>query len=194
MRSATEEEEVSSQPRAEVSRLDDDDDDSSPDDAPLPPRSNTKRLLYALLSIDNSSFPPTDRGGKASIRSLIYSKRLRRATGIAVRYEAISYQDSVTRCVPWAFVLFTANSMCFEITKVVCHFTRRRKGYARECLRSVFAFAKTKKVSSVRLRVETTNDAAIALYQSLGFSEDKNRAITGYYGEGRDAAVYEACV
>lgn len=187
------------------------DDAKADDDGSLPEDSQTRRLLEGLAPIDTSCFP-RDTTGLSGINSLLHLKRLRRATRVAVRWvEAPKKQDelvyrhggagftetsgNIIERIPVAFVLFTAGSMCFEITKVAVSAAHRRKGYARAMfVEGVFAFAKLKGVKTIRLRVETSNTGAIGLYRNLGFAQDRNRGIKNCYGPGRDAAVFEYTV
>jgi ribosomal protein S18 acetylase RimI-like enzyme len=92
-----------------------------------------------------------------------------------------------------AFASYTASSMCFEVTKVACAPSSRRRGYAKNAVAAILDEARKKKIARVALRVEKTNVAAVSLYESLGFREDVSRATAheGYYGAGRHGAVYE---
>jgi len=92
-----------------------------------------------------------------------------------------------------AFASYTASSMCFEVTKVACAPSSRRRGYAQNAVAAILDEARKKKIARVALRVEKTNVAAVSLYESLGFREDVSRATAheGYYGAGRHGAVYE---
>jgi ribosomal-protein-alanine N-acetyltransferase len=63
----------------------------------------------------------------------------------------------------------------------------RRKGIAREFIRQIEAWSIDRGASAIMLEVETSNEGAIALYQSLGYSKISVRM--DYYGPGKDAHV-----
>ena len=185
----------------------------------LPDHCETAKLLARLIEIDDACFP-RDAGGLASARAWASSRRLRRATRLAAAYEdaadaaelrrrkAESSPDERTvppaACEPRtktspnerrvvAFASFIASSMCLEITKVACDPSARRRGHARAAVAAILAEAWRSKKTRVALRVEKANEAAVSLYASLGFREDTSRARAheGYYGAGRNGAVYE---
>ena len=177
----------------------------------------TKKLLERLVEIDEACFP-NDAGGVASARTLASSPRLRRVTRLVLVYESFEGDASSERSLKLvegketetnertsssdtfegidtlvAFASYTASSMCFEVTKVACAPSSRRRGYAKNAVAAILDEARKKKIARVALRVEKTNVAAVSLYESLGFREDVSRATAheGYYGAGRHGAVYE---
>lgn len=179
--------------------------------------SSTKELLERLVEIDEACFP-NDAGGVASARTLASSPRLRRVTRLVLVYESFEGDDSSERSLKLvegketetnertsssdtfegidtlvAFASYTASSMCFEVTKVACAPSSRRRGYAKNAVAAILDEARKKIIARVALRVEKTNVAAVSLYESLGFREDVSRATAheGYYGAGRHGAVYE---
>lgn len=188
-------------------RLDVDDADASDSLNPKPTvNSETAKLLERLVEIDDACFP-SDAGGVASARSWASSPRLRRATRLVAAYDVevepslpSSAADPSTRSHQEqdpsrlaAFASYTASSMCFEITKVACDPSRRRRGHARLLLETILNEARRRNVKRVALRVEIANRAAVALYESAGFVEDtsRKRAHEEYYGPGRHGTVYE---
>ena len=205
--------------RVRLVRLDESSDDERkggvPNDGSL--SSSTKKLLERLVEIDEACFP-NDAGGVASARTLASSPRLRRVTRLVLVYESFEGDDSSERSPKLvegketvtnertsssdafegidtlvAFASYTASSMCFEVTKVACAPSSRRRGYAKNAVAAILDEARKKKIARVALRVEKTNVAAVSLYESLGFREDVSRATAheGYYGAGRHGAVYE---
>ena len=188
-------------------RLDVDDADASDSLNPKPTvTSETAKLLERLVEIDDACFP-SDAGGVASARSWASSPRLRRATRLVAAYdcevELLGLPSSAARSTRShqeqdpsrlaAFASYTASSMCFEITKVACDPSRRRRGHARRLVAAILNEARRRNVKRVALRVEIANRAAVALYESAGFVEDtsRKRAHEGYYGPGRHGTVYE---
>jgi ribosomal protein S18 acetylase RimI-like enzyme len=205
--------------RVRLVRLDESSDDERkggvPNDGSLSIR--TKKLLERLVEIDEACFP-NDAGGVASARTLASSPRLRRVTRLVCTYESFEGDDLSERSPKLvegketepndrtsssdafegkgtlvAFASYTASSMCFEVTKVACAPSSRRRGYAKNAVAAILDEARKKKIARVALRVEKTNVAAVSLYESLGFREDVSRATAheGYYGAGRHGAVYE---
>ena len=187
-------------------RLDVDDADASDSLNPKPTvTSETAKLLERLVEIDDACFP-SDAGGVASARSWASSPRLRRATRLVAAYDVEvepglpssaarstrSHQEQDPSRLA-AFASYTASSMCFEITKVACDPSRRRRGHARLLLETILNEARGRNVKRVALRVEIANRAAVALYESAGFVEDtsRKRAHEEYYGPGRHGTVYE---
>ena len=69
---------------------------------------------------------------------------------------------------------------------------RRRQGIARKLLSHVSYDAQMLGCTSTSLEVEADNDAAIALYEALGFERCGLRR--GYYGPGADACVMTAAL
>jgi hypothetical protein len=205
--------------RVRLVRLDESSDDERkggvPKDGSL--SSSTKKLLERLVEIDEACFP-NDAGGVASARTLASSPRLRRVTRLVCTYESFEGSSQSERSPKLvegketetnertsssdafegidtlvAFASYTASSMCFEVTKVACAPSSRRRGYAKNAVAAILDEARKKKIARVALRVEKTNVAAVSLYESLGFREDLSRATAheGYYGAGRHGAVYE---
>ena len=184
-------------------RLDGDDADAS--DSPPTVNSETAKLLERLVEIDDACFP-SDAGGVASARSWASSPRLRRATRLVAAYDcevepglpssaarSTRPEDPEDPSRLAAFASYTASSMCFEITKVACDPSRRRRGHARRLVAAILNEARRRNVKRVALRVEIANRAAVALYESAGFVEDtsRKRAHEEYYGPGRHGTVYE---
>lgn len=77
-----------------------------------------------------------------------------------------------------------------EILDVAVDPARRRAGVARKLLSHVSYDAQMLGCTTASLEVEEGNDAAIALYEGLGFSEVGRRR--GYYADGRDAILMSA--
>lgn len=63
----------------------------------------------------------------------------------------------------------------------------RRQGIAREFMRQIEEWARSREASALMLEVEISNLAAIELYLSLGFMRISVRM--DYYGPGKDAHV-----
>ena len=63
----------------------------------------------------------------------------------------------------------------------------RRKGIAREFLKRLIDWSRTKKAQAVMLEVRKDNSEAIPLYENQGFRKISERA--DYYGPGKTAIV-----
>lgn len=72
-----------------------------------------------------------------------------------------------------------------HVLNVATRVDRRRRGIARALLEHAIGYAKSNQIRSIFLEVRRSNDAAIALYGALGFSELNVRA--RYYPDGEDA-------
>jgi [ribosomal protein S18]-alanine N-acetyltransferase len=68
----------------------------------------------------------------------------------------------------------------------------RRRGYGRALLLHALAAARRRNGTTAFLEVAATNDGAIALYRSAGFSVDFIRK--GYYASGDDALVMSSAL
>jgi hypothetical protein len=157
--------------RVRLVRLDESSDDERkggvPKDGSLSIR--TKKLLERLVEIDEACFP-NDAGGVASARTLASSPRLRRVTRLVLAYESFEGDDSSERSPKLvegketetnertsssdafegidtlvAFASYTASSMCFEVTKVACAPSSRRRGYAKNAVAAILDEARKKK-------------------------------------------------
>lgn len=65
--------------------------------------------------------------------------------------------------------------------------SHRRQGIAKEFMRQIEEWAIEHKASAMMLEVEISNEAAIKLYESLGYMKISVRM--DYYGPGKDAHV-----
>lgn len=81
-----------------------------------------------------------------------------------------------------AHVLGEANILNIGVTPA-----KQRSGLGRVLAQKLLDTSISKQCHKVMLEVETTNDKAIRLYESLGFSSLDVRS--DYYGKGRDAQV-----
>lgn len=74
-----------------------------------------------------------------------------------------------------------------QITNVAVHPDCRRQGIAKELLERLFAMAVAENLSFLTLEVREGNNAAIALYQELGFATVGRRE--HYYADKDEAAI-----
>lgn len=76
-----------------------------------------------------------------------------------------------------------------HILNLAVHPDARRSGTGRAMVERVFADAAAHHAVSVSLEVRRDNQAAVALYHALGFTETGLRR--NYYGQGEDALIME---
>ena len=74
-----------------------------------------------------------------------------------------------------------------QITNVAVDPIHRRKGLGREIVRALIGYAKENGIVSVSLEVRESNEAAIALYESFGFSRRGLRK--NFYREPTESAI-----
>jgi [ribosomal protein S18]-alanine N-acetyltransferase len=88
---------------------------------------------------------------------------------------------------PAGVVAFSTVGELADLHRVVVAPTYRRQGLALRMVRAGLLAVRHLGARAVMLEVEWTNDAAIALYQRLGFEQRHVRR--DYYGPGRDALI-----
>ena len=88
---------------------------------------------------------------------------------------------------PAGVVVFATVGELADLHRVVVAPTYRRQGLALRLVRAGLLAVRHLGARAVMLEVEWTNDAAIALYQRLGFEQLFVRK--DYYGPGRDALI-----
>lgn len=88
---------------------------------------------------------------------------------------------------PRAFVLCRSGGGEAEVLTIATDPAHRRQGAGRALLESAMAIALASQAETVFLEVAAGNDAAVGLYQSLGFERVGLRR--GYYASGEDALV-----
>lgn len=76
-----------------------------------------------------------------------------------------------------------------DLTRIAVRPSGRRSGVARSLLGALVAEAAERGAQRMMLEVGETNEAALGLYRSVGFTEVARRP--DYYGCGRDAVVME---
>lgn len=89
----------------------------------------------------------------------------------------------------FAFAAFQTCDDEAELLMVAVDPREQRRGYARRLLATAISRAREAGVKRFFLEVETTNRAALSLYERLGFVWLYRRY--NYYGEGRDADVMQ---
>jgi ribosomal-protein-alanine N-acetyltransferase len=87
---------------------------------------------------------------------------------------------------PLAFLLAWSVADELHLLELVCHPERRRRGFARNLLSELLAYAREQHKRLVLLEVRHSNSAALDLYESFGFETTGVRR--GYYSDtGEDA-------
>jgi len=99
----------------------------------------------------------------------------------------MSVAESDNTIVGYCAVMLPSAGVPADVLTVAVLPNFRRCGIARELMRQMEHWAKERGASSMMLEVETFNEAAISLYQSMGYQQISVRA--NYYGAGQDAYV-----
>jgi ribosomal-protein-alanine N-acetyltransferase len=109
--------------------------------------------------------------------------------GEPFRYNRV-VRDSRGALAGYLFCSFAAGEI--HIHKIAVSEPWRRHGLARQLMTELLAFGTKTEADTIFLEVRPTNEAAIALYKSLGFVEIGRRP--RYYGDGEDALVLSVSV
>jgi tRNA threonylcarbamoyladenosine biosynthesis protein TsaB len=88
---------------------------------------------------------------------------------------------------PVGLVLARAPADQAEILTIAVRPEARRRGIARQLIEAAVAEAQQRRAESMFLEVADGNEAARALYKSLGFAEESVRR--SYYADGQDARI-----
>lgn len=92
--------------------------------------------------------------------------------------------DDETDSEVMAYAVFAMPAEQAHLQTIAVHHDHRRKGLAALLVRRLIAFVAKKGGESVILEVRKSNEAAIKLYQGLGFVVI--RALKGFYPDGED--------
>ncbi|MFM6941441.1 MAG: ribosomal protein S18-alanine N-acetyltransferase [Candidatus Planktophila sp.] len=103
----------------------------------------------------------------------------------ATRFFVVAEEDN--QIVGYAGCFAPAEDVEADILTVGVLPSHRRKGIAREFIQQMESWCRERKASAMMLEVEISNQAAIALYQSLGYMKISIRM--DYYGLGKDAQI-----
>lgn len=137
------------------------------------PHSLALELLQKIGRLEKKSFPRKEAlDFDASIRS-------KRNTDILVITTSTSRENEVV-----AYALTTRASRILQLHKLCVAPDARSKGFGRTMLSSIVDRARRGRCHAVELWVDPTRDAALKLYQSIGFVERER--IRNYYHDGRD--------
>ena len=101
------------------------------------------------------------------------------------RYMSVAEADN--KIVGYCGVFLPAPGVEADILTVAVLPEYRRQGIAKEFMRQIEEWAREREASAMMLEVEISNEAAITLYQSLGYMKISVRM--DYYGPGQDAHV-----
>ena len=105
-------------------------------------------------------------------------------TEVAGKIAIVAQQDET----PIAYI--GASYVCdeCEIGNVCTHPSYRRMGAAKGLFDELISICKEQSIEKIFLEVSSTNEAAIALYKSIGFVQYNIRP--NYYGSGDDALLF----
>lgn len=99
----------------------------------------------------------------------------------------ISVAEDGSTIVGYCGVFLPAPGVEADVLTVAVLPAYRRQGIAREFMRQIEQWCIEREASALMLEVEISNEAAIKLYESLGFKKISVRM--NYYGPGKDAHV-----
>jgi [ribosomal protein S18]-alanine N-acetyltransferase len=131
--------------------------------------------LDAVLALDRDVF--ADRAWSATVWTETLSSGHRRVLVLA---DAEAAQ-------PTAIAVLAYAGSDADLERIAVHRDARRAGHGRRLLASAITQARADGAARLLLEVATDNVAALALYRAAGARELAVR--TGYYADGRDAAV-----
>ncbi len=136
-------------------------------------RKATVEDLDALEAIEAACFPDL----KFSMAQLRW---------FLTRHDSFSYVDVQQNKVIGSGIA-SVNGATGTIDTVAVLPEHRRRRLGRALMDAMESECARRGVRLVRLEVAVDNDAAIRLYQAMGYSED--RLVSDHYGPGRDAVV-----
>lgn len=141
----------------------------------------TEQDVDAALAIDLASFRPSDIGAERDDPLPLREKQLRQE--LARTWARLRVARGPGRVV-LGYVLFWHVADEVHLLNVAVDPAWRRQGVGRALVEDVLAYARAHDASKVLLEVRASNDAAIRLYERLGFVRFNVRR--RYYADGED--------
>ncbi len=93
--------------------------------------------------------------------------------------------DDETDSRVFGYVVFRKSDDAWQLLNIVVDAESRRKGLAKEMLRKMINLAINSQVNAIQLQVRKSNNAALQLYQKMGFGI--TRVQKSFYSNGEDA-------
>jgi ribosomal protein S18 acetylase RimI-like enzyme len=134
--------------------------------------------LDDLVALEESSFA-TDRLSREQYRRHLDSETA----------QVLVASANHRRFLGTAVVFFRKGAKVARLYSIATHAEARGKGVGSALLEASEQLAKRRGCKVLRLEVRTDNDAAIRLYERLGY--DRIGRYARYYGDGADAWRYE---
>ncbi|MDG2539689.1 GNAT family N-acetyltransferase [Dyella jiangningensis] len=134
--------------------------------------------LEDLVALEESSFA-TDRLSREQYRRHLDSETA----------QVLVASANHRRFLGTAVVFFRKGTKVARLYSIATHAEARGKGVGSALLEASEQLAKRRGCKVLRLEVRTDNDAAIRLYERLGY--DRIGRYARYYGDGADAWRYE---
>lgn len=141
----------------------------------------TEQDVDAALAIDVASFRPSDIGAERDDPRPVRDKQLREE--LARTWARLRVARGPGGAV-LGYVLFWHVADEVHLLNVAVDPARRRQGIGRALVEDVLAYARAHDASKVLLEVRASNDAALRLYERLGFQRFNVRR--RYYADGED--------
>lgn len=131
-------------------------------------------LLSQLIKLEKRLFPKS-----ASFRAPgDLEQELKR------RNTVLMYTDTLDGAVT-GYIIFTMHGLVAHITKLLVVPEARRQGIGRQLVLAGMEAARKRRVGSITLHVDASNEPALGLYTGLGFVSET--LLKDYYTLGRDA-------
>jgi ribosomal-protein-alanine N-acetyltransferase len=146
----------------------------------------TEADIEGVLAIELASFHASDIGAEKEDPRGVREKQLREElarTWARLRVARASGPAGAERAV-LGYVLFWHVADEIHLLNVAVDPRARRQGIGRALVLDLLAYARAHAVAKVLLEVRASNEAAIRLYESLGFTQFNVRK--AYYSDGED--------
>jgi ribosomal-protein-alanine N-acetyltransferase len=142
----------------------------------------TERDLAAAIEIDLVSFVPSEMGIGHEDPRVVRERSLREELSRTwARLRAA--RDEAGRLLGYMLFWHVVDEV--HLLNVAVAIEARRQGIGRALMDDLLAYARENGIVRILLEVRTSNRAAIALYEQLGFEQFNVRA--RYYADGEDA-------
>ncbi len=141
----------------------------------------TEADVEAALAIDLASFRPSDIGAERDDPRSVREKQLREE--LVRTWARLRVARGPGRAV-LGYVLFWHVADEIHLLNVAVDPAWRRRGIGRALVEDVIAYARANDASKILLEVRASNDAALHLYERLGFERFNVRR--KYYSDGED--------
>jgi ribosomal-protein-alanine N-acetyltransferase len=138
--------------------------------------------LAAAIEIDLEAFVPSELGAGAEDPRAVRERSLREEL-VRPWARLRTARDEAGRVLGYALFWHVVDEV--HLLNVAVAIPARRRGIGRALMNDLLAYAREHEVVRILLEVRSSNTAALALYESLGFTRFNVRE--RYYADGEDA-------